>query len=104
MARPFPDHPNLRGGYAPIQMECDAPDLIIEGEIPPELEGTLYRIGPNPQFAPRGPYHWFAGDGMIHSFEIRNSRVAYKNRWVRTTNWALERAAGEALFSPLTRC
>ena len=101
MARPFPDHPNLRGGYAPIQMECDAPDLIIEGEIPPELEGTLYRIGPNPQFAPRGPYHWFAGDGMIHSFEIRNSRVSYKNRWVRTTNWTLERAAGEALFSPL---
>ena len=53
MAKPFPDHPNLRGGYAPIQMECAAPNLVIEGEIPSELEGSLYRIGPNPQFAPR---------------------------------------------------
>ena len=25
MARPFPDHPNLRGNYAPIGIECDAP-------------------------------------------------------------------------------
>ena len=101
MANPFPDHPNLRGGYAPIQMECDAPNLIIEGEIPAELNGTLYRIGPNPQFAPRGQYHWFAGDGMIHSFKISNKRVSYKNRWVRTANWNLENEAGESLFSPL---
>ena len=77
MANPFPDHPNLRGGYAPIQMECDAPNLIIEGEIPAELNGTLYRIGPNPQFAPRGQYHWFAGDGMIHSFKISNRFLSH---------------------------
>ncbi len=53
MAKPFPSHPNLSGGYAPIQMECAAPDLVIEGEIPVELSGSLYRIGPNPQFAPQ---------------------------------------------------
>ena len=101
MAKPFPDHPNLQGGYAPIQMECDAPNLIIEGEIPLQLEGTLYRIGPNPQFAPRGQYHWFAGDGMVHSFKLSNGRVSYKNRWVRTANWNLENEAGESLFCPL---
>ena len=101
MAKPFPDHPNLRGGYAPIHMECDAPDLIIHGDIPQELSGTLYRIGPNPQFAPRGDYHWFAGDGMIHGFQINEGQISYKNRWVRTTNWTMENEAGEALFSPL---
>ena len=101
MAKPFPDHPNLRGGYAPIQMECAAPNLVIEGEIPSELEGSLYRIGPNPQFAPRGQYHWFAGDGMIHNFKLESGRVSYENRWVRTTNWKLENEAGESLFSPL---
>ena len=62
MAVPFPNHPNLTGGYAPIQMECSALNLVIDGEIPLELNGTLYRNGPNPQFAPRGGYHWFAGN------------------------------------------
>ncbi|MDD9889102.1 MAG: carotenoid oxygenase family protein [Gammaproteobacteria bacterium] len=98
MARPFPTHPNLVGGYAPIQMECDAPDLIVEGEIPEDLNGTLYRIGPNPQFAPRGQYHWFGGDGMIHGFHLEQGRVSYLNRWVRTVKWKLENEAGESLF------
>jgi carotenoid cleavage dioxygenase-like enzyme len=41
MAKMFPNHPNLIGGYAPIQMECDAPDLIVQGEVPREL-ATAY--------------------------------------------------------------
>ncbi|MDA1075998.1 MAG: carotenoid oxygenase family protein [Proteobacteria bacterium] len=99
MATPFPNHPNLRGGFAPIQMECDAPDLVVEGAIPRELNGTFFRNGPNPQFAPRGDYHWFAGDGMIHGFYIENGRVAYKNRWNRTVKWKAEHEAGRALFA-----
>jgi len=99
MAVPFPNHPNLTGGYAPIQMECSALNLVIDGEIPLELNGTLYRNGPNPQFAPRGGYHWFAGDGMVHAFHIENGRVSYKNRWPRTVKWELENEAGESLFA-----
>lgn len=99
MAKPFPNHPNLEGGFAPIHMECDAPDLVIEGELPRDLNGTFFRNGPNPQFAPRGSYHWFAGDGMLHAFAIENGRVSYKNRWARTVKWQKEHDAGEALFS-----
>jgi carotenoid cleavage dioxygenase len=99
MARPFPEHPNLVGGFAPIQMECDASNLIIEGEIPLDLQGTFFRVGPNPQFAPRGQYHWFGGDGMIHGFHIENGLVSYKNRWARTVKWNLEHEAGESLFA-----
>jgi len=98
MAKAFPtDHPFLRGYYAPVHTEADAPHLPITGEVPAGLRGTLYRNGPNPQFAPRGPYHWFAGDGMIHAFRIANGRVSYRNRWVHTPKWALENAEGEAL-------
>ncbi len=98
MSKPFPvDDPFLRGYYAPLHMECDAPNLPITGEMPRELDGWLYRNGPNPQFAPRGPYHWFSGDGMLHAFHIENSRVAYRNRWVRTPKWELEHAEGEGL-------
>ena len=71
--------------------------LQITGEMPKELLGTLYRNGPNPQFAPRGPYHWFGGDGMIHAFHIENGNVSYKNRWVRTPKWEIENKEGEGL-------
>jgi carotenoid cleavage dioxygenase len=98
MAKAFPtDNPFLRGYYAPVNTEADAGHLHISGEMPKELCGTLYRNGPNPQFAPRGPYHWFAGDGMIHAFHIENGNVSYKNRWVRTPKWELENKEGEGL-------
>ena len=32
---------------APIPMECEAPFLKVVGELPRELNGTLYRNGPN---------------------------------------------------------
>src|SRR5688572_6058262 len=100
MATPYPaDNPLLRGAFEPIRMECDCADLIIEGELPADLNGSLYRIGPNPQFAPRGAYNPLQGDGMIHAFHIARGRVAYRNRWVRTRQWALERDAGRALFA-----
>jgi carotenoid cleavage dioxygenase-like enzyme len=98
MSKPFPtDNPFLGGYYAPLHMECEAPNLPILGDWPRELNGWLYRNGPNPQFAPRGPYHWFSGDGMLHAFHVQDGRVAYRNRWVRTPKWQLEHDEGEGL-------
>ncbi len=101
MTRAFPDDPFLSGNFAPWRMEGEARDLLVRGEIPPELEGTLYRNGPNPQFPPRGAYHWFDGDGMIHAFSFSDGRVGYRNRWVRTPRFQAERAAGRSLFGGL---
>jgi carotenoid cleavage dioxygenase len=99
MAEPHPADPLLCGPFEPLRMECDCPDLRIEGELPADLEGVLYRIGPNPQFPPRGPYNPLQGDGMVHAFRFAGGRVAYRNRWVRTMQWRLEREAGRALFA-----
>ena len=101
MATAFPSSRFLAGNFAPLRVECDAPDLVVRGELPRELAGTLYRNGPNPLYPPRDAYHPFSGDGMIHAFRIENGRVAYRNRWVRTAKWRLEREAGEALFGTL---
>ncbi len=99
MTRTFPpDEPFLNGNFGPWRMEGDVADCEIAGELPSELHGTLYRNGPNPQFPPRGSYHWFDGDGMIHAFHFEGRRVRYRNRWVRTERFELEREAGEALF------
>jgi carotenoid cleavage dioxygenase-like enzyme len=66
MAQPMSaTNPFLNFPYGPIQMECEAQDLIVEGEIPADLCGTLYRAGPNQRFKPRGDYHLFMGDGEL---------------------------------------
>lgn len=83
---------------APIPMECDAPFLKVEGELPRELNGTLYRNGPNPQFDVPGT-HWFVGDGMLHAFHLEDGRASYRNRWVRTPKWLAEHDAGRAIFA-----
>ena len=44
MAKAFPtDNPFLRGYYAPLHMECEAPNLPVSGDIPKALNGSLYR-------------------------------------------------------------
>ena len=100
MAAPYPDHPQLRGNYAPIRMECDIDDVIVRGELPADLDITYYRNGPDPQFPPMGEHHWFAGDGMLHMFNIHNGRVRYRNRWARTGKWIAERREGRSLVNP----
>lgn len=113
MSRPFPEQPMLSGLWEPWPMEGEIHDLPVVGEIPRDLNGTLYRNGPNPQYAPRGEYHFFTGDGMVHAFKLEDGKCHYRNRWVRTPRFDLERQAGEALFAsfagsegsdPRTRC
>lgn len=99
MTEPYPKHPQLKGNYAPLRMECDLDDMIIRGELPRDLDVSYYRNGPDPQFPPRGWHHWFAGDGMLHMFRIQDGRIRYRNRWARTIKWQKEREAGRSLFS-----
>ena len=93
------ENPYLAKGFAPIRIECERTDLFVEGQVPESLDGTFYRVGPNPQFAPRGIYNPLGGDGMVHAFRICGGRVSYRNRWVRTQQWQLENQAGRALFA-----
>ena len=45
MAQPFHDHPFLTGHHKPMRFEAVAPDLIVEGELPDDLNGVFYRTG-----------------------------------------------------------
>lgn len=78
-------NPYLEGNYAPVRDERDDTHLVVEGTIPSELDGTLLRNGANPILDPDpSMYHWFFGDGMVHSIELLNGDAHYRNRWVRT--------------------
>lgn len=97
----WPDDPFLQGYYEPLTTECTAPDLVIEGEIPKDLNGTFYRNGPNPQFIPLPDYHFFGGDGMVHAFRFDEGRVSHMNRWARTPRFQIERKMGAAQFAAM---
>ncbi|MEZ5341411.1 MAG: carotenoid oxygenase family protein [Acidimicrobiales bacterium] len=74
---------HLADNYAPVDTESTTHDLHVTGSLPPELNGRLLRIGPNPVSGDRG--HWFAGEGMVHGVRLHNGAAQwYRNRYVRS--------------------
>lgn len=93
--------PYLTGDYAPVDREVTAEALTVEGELPRDLFGSYVRNGPNARQTPKGKYHWFDGDGMLHAVAFADGKVGYRNRWVATDGLAREQQAGEALWTGL---
>jgi carotenoid cleavage dioxygenase-like enzyme len=91
------DNPNLQDGFGPIQEELVTTNLEVIGEIPTDFSGMYVRNGPVPQYKPKGKYHWFDGDGMLHAVHFQKGKVSYRNRWVKTEGLAADQAAGESL-------
>lgn len=78
------DNPFLRGVFAPVPTETEVTSFMIEGGIPPHLNGLLTRIGPNPieVHNPRA-YHWFLGDGMVHGLRLEEGQARwYRSRYI----------------------
>ena len=94
------DNPYLHGPYTPVISEITAVDLeVVAGEIPDDLYGAYLRNGPNPVLEPRGAYHWFDGDGMVHGVYFRDGRASYLRKWVRTRALRDEIARGRVALS-----
>lgn len=75
-----------RSNWAPLDFETDVASLPLQGTLPDGLRGLLVRNGPN-AVVPNSGQHRFAGEGMLHAFHIGDGRIAYRNRWVRTSRW-----------------
>ncbi len=90
--------PFLQGNYAPVREETTADDLKVVGKLPRNMEGMFVRNGPNPRFEPKGRYHWFDGDGMLHGVRVAGGKASYRSRYVRTDGWKEEDRAGKALY------
>ncbi len=96
-----PENPYLSGNYAPVHTEIVASDLEVIGALPSDLSGVFVRTGANPMFRPKGRYHWFDGDGMIHAVTIGGGCATYRNRFIETRGLAVEREAGQAVYTGL---
>lgn len=96
----FPDIPLYRGWGAPMRTESDIRDLeLIMGSVPTDLNGTLYRCGPDRQYPPMtGDDVFIDGEGMAHMFRFAKGHVDYRSRWVRTERFQLQEQARRSLF------
>ncbi|CAN6986257.1 hypothetical protein IGI04_001002 [Brassica rapa subsp. trilocularis] len=85
----------LSDNFAPVLDELPPTECqIIHGSLPPSLNGAYIRNGPNPQFLPRGPYHLFDGDGMLHAIRIRDGKATLCSRYVKTYKYNVEKQTG----------
>jgi carotenoid cleavage dioxygenase-like enzyme len=69
----------------------------IEGEVPRELAGTLYRNGPSQQVLPAEGHralHLFDGDGMIHAFRFEEGRVFTTSAFAENPTFLREKELG----------
>ncbi|HKJ74219.1 MAG TPA: carotenoid oxygenase family protein [Alphaproteobacteria bacterium] len=107
MTTSFPKSFDFAGFNEPVRMECDIYDLVIEGNLPDEIDGSFYRLTPDPQYPPRlGDDTFLSGDGMISLFRFENGHVDMKMRYVMTERLKDDRAARKSLHgayrNPLT--
>ena len=86
-------------GYQSLPHEYAYEITDIEGEIPPELTGTLFRNGPGLLDIGGMPvHHPFDGDGMISSFTFKDGKAYFRNRFVRTEAYVAEQEEGKILY------
>jgi all-trans-8'-apo-beta-carotenal 15,15'-oxygenase len=88
-----------QGGYRSLPQELEYWIDDIEGEIPPALNGTLFRNGPGLlDVHGQTIHHPFDGDGMISAIAFHHGRAHFRNRFVRTQGYLEEQAAGKILY------
>jgi all-trans-8'-apo-beta-carotenal 15,15'-oxygenase len=88
-----------QGGYESLKEEFDYWIDDIEGEIPSNLLGTLFRNGPGLlDINGQRLHHPFDGDGMISRITFTNGRAHFRNRFVQTEGYLAEKKAGKILY------
>ncbi|SRR5579883_41047 len=95
----FYTHGDWQKGYQSLKQEFDYWIDDIEGQIPTELNGTLFRNGPGLlDVNGQRIHHPFDGDGMISRISFSNGRAHFRNRFIRTSGYVEEQKAGKILY------
>lgn len=97
IASPSRADPYGHPGFDPISREMCGVDLVVEGELPAELDGVFLRNGTNALF-PARRRHMFDGEAMLHMIEFRGGKARYSNTLVRTPRTRYVEQAGRNPF------
>lgn len=90
---------NWQGGHESLTQEYDYAITDIDGDIPVDFQGTLFRNGPGLLDVNGTPLqHPFDGDGMICAIRFHQGQAHFRNRFVRTEGYVAEQAAGKILY------
>ena len=82
---------------SPNAAECDYVITDVEGEIPRELNGSLFRNGPNQHVQPAAgseAMSFFEGDGMIRRVALEDGKARFTSKYVPTESFLFESAQG----------
>jgi carotenoid cleavage dioxygenase len=92
--------PNVGAGFfAPQRFEADVYDCEVLGRIPEEIAGDFVRVGCEWFYPPKFDDDAILNaDGYVSRFRIRNGRVDYTGRWIRTERFETNRAAGRQMY------
>ncbi|HVO47580.1 MAG TPA: carotenoid oxygenase family protein, partial [Steroidobacteraceae bacterium] len=99
MTKAFPDSMDFSGYNAPSRVECDVYDLVVEGNLPAEINGSWFQTVPDPQYPPMlGHDTYLSGDGMMRLLRFENGHVDLKQRYIHTERFKNERRARRSLY------
>lgn len=91
--------PFFSGPEKPCRFEAEVYNCSVRGIIPPQIDGTYYRCMHDPQWAPLYSDDVFInGDGAIDAIRIQNGHADFKQKFVRTEKFVIERAARQSVF------
>ena len=93
------EHP-WRGGLEPVSPEGIPlhEAKVVEGKIPPDLEGTLCRNGPGRIRVGDIQYgHWFDGDGIVTRLSIdgKSQKATYDAKYVETKRFEAQQKSSD---------
>lgn len=96
----FPHIPLYQGWGKPLRTESHVEGLeLVQGHLPPELQGTWYRGGADRQYPPMdGEDIFIDGEGMAHMIRFEDGHVSYRSRWVKTPRFEAQEKARRSLF------
>lgn len=84
-------------------VEGDSSEMQVEGKIPNDLMGTLYRLGPGIfERAQESKRNLLDGDGFMQSFQIGETKANYKSRFVKTKKYLEEERNGKFIYNTWT--
>lgn len=91
---------DYRLGLQTLENERIIDSLVVEGDIPSWLTGSLLRTGPAKfEVGERSVNHWFDGLAMLHRFAFADGEVSYRNRFLESRAYLAAKEDGEISYS-----
>lgn len=87
----------FKRSWYPSEREESYEITEIEGEIPREIHGTLYRNGPSQRQLPPQGYealHLFDGDALVHAYRFEDGKAHYTGKFVENESYLVEQEEG----------